>query len=148
RMRTVGLLLVASLAGLALGCGGVEDQPTTTSSSTTSTSGAGGGGGAGGQTGPGGSGGGDGGFETAPHQPFPRVSASGGPVLAHPNIVTVTFAGYEHEAEVQAFDTWIATSAWLTTTGADYGVAAGVHVTSVVLQEPAPATASDDDSST
>ncbi len=147
-MRTLALLSVASLSCLALACGGVENQPTSSSSSTSSSSGQGGGGGAGGAVTGGGGSGGAGGFETAPHQPFPTVSAFGGPVLAHPNIVTVTFAGYEHEAEVQAFDTWIATSDWLTTTGADYGVSAGAHVTSVVLAEAAPATATDDDSST
>jgi hypothetical protein len=83
-------------------------------------------------------------FQTAPHPSYARalVPNQGGPVLPHVRLVTVSFAGFEHEADVQAFGSWLPTSDWFTTAGAEYGVGPGVDAGHVVLAESAPATVS------
>jgi hypothetical protein len=80
-------------------------------------------------------------FQTAPHPSYARalVPNQGGPVLPHVRLVTVSFSGFEHEADVQAFGSWLPTSDWFTTAGAEYGVGAGVDAGHVVLAEAAPA---------
>ncbi|HEX8795608.1 MAG TPA: hypothetical protein VF765_31880 [Polyangiaceae bacterium] len=82
------------------------------------------------------------GFQMAPHPSVTGglVPKGSGPILAHMKLVTVTFAGYEHEADVQAFGSWLPGSTWLTTVGGEYGVGAGTSAGSVVLQETAPST--------
>jgi hypothetical protein len=79
-------------------------------------------------------------FQTAPHPSYAGglVPDQGGPVLPAMRLVTVSFAGYEHESDVQAFGSWLPTSDWLTTAGAEYGVGAGVDAGHVVLAETAP----------
>jgi len=80
-------------------------------------------------------------FQTATHPSLASASIpdQGGPVLAHMKLVTVTFAGYAHEGDVQAFGAWLPTSQWLLDVGHEYGVGAGTSAGSVVLQETAPA---------
>jgi hypothetical protein len=48
--------------------------------------------------------------------------------IAHPHLVTITFADDPNAAALQAFDDWIVTSSWLLTVGADYGVGLGTNV--------------------
>ncbi|HEY5243945.1 MAG TPA: hypothetical protein VIJ22_20830 [Polyangiaceae bacterium] len=81
-------------------------------------------------------------FQPAPHPSYAGglVPDGGGPVLPSMRLVTVSFAGYEHEADVQAFGSWLPTSDWLTTAGAEYGVGAGVDAGHVVLADTAPTT--------
>jgi hypothetical protein len=86
---------------------------------------------------------GDAGFVEAHHGAFPQVPNNGGPTLASPQLVTITFAGYSEASTISSFGDWIVTSDWLTTVGKDYGVGHGTHVQSVVLPGPAPAMASD-----
>jgi hypothetical protein len=86
----------------------------------------------------------DGPFMTAAHGMFPQVPDHGGHVLTSPQLITVTFAGYEYEQEMQAYGDFIVASQWLTTVGADYGVGAGAHLAKVVLQDPLPTTAVSD----
>jgi hypothetical protein len=83
-------------------------------------------------------------FEMATHPAFPQVTFHNGPILAAPDIVTITFAGYAYESEVQAFGDWVATSDWLSQVGADYGVGKGAHVKRVVLAEVAPSAVTSD----
>jgi hypothetical protein len=68
----------------------------------------------------------------------PQIPNNGGPTLKHPKLVTITYPGFAHEAEIKAFGDWVVTSKWLSDVGADYGVGAGEHI-HVVLKEPAPA---------
>ena len=64
-------------------------------------------------------------FPTAPHTPYPQVPDLGGPRLAHPQLITVTFANDPRAAAFEAYAQWLVGSSWLTTVGADYGVGAG-----------------------
>ncbi len=84
-------------------------------------------------------------FETAPHDPFPQATDAGGPVLAAPQIVTVTYPNGSNTALAQAFGAWIASSDWMTSIGKDYGVGPGTQVATPVLTAPAPSTLSDQD---
>jgi hypothetical protein len=85
----------------------------------------------------------DSGFVEAPHAALPQVPNDGGPVVASPRIVTITFAGYAQDATMKSFADWVVGSSWLAQVGHDYGVGQGVHVAHVVLQMTAPQTASD-----
>ncbi|MFO0728961.1 MAG: hypothetical protein U1E65_34595 [Myxococcota bacterium] len=76
----------------------------------------------------------DSGFVPAPHAPLPVVPQNGGPLLHHPALVTVTLPGYSRTAEVTAYDQFIVGSRWLITVGPEYGIGAGRHVGSSVLQ--------------
>ncbi|MHB8420004.1 MAG: hypothetical protein ACYDCL_18170 [Myxococcales bacterium] len=76
--------------------------------------------------GDGGSGdGGDAGFLEAAHDAFPQIPYGGGPVLTHPQLVTVTFPGLAIAAQAKGYDDWVASSAWLAQVGRDYGVGNG-----------------------
>ena len=77
-------------------------------------------------------------FATAPHPAFPSVANHGGRVLARPEIVTVTFAGFAHTDEVERFGDAITRSPWLAAVGAEYGIAAGSQLARVSLPNPAP----------
>jgi hypothetical protein len=127
-------LTLALLSLTATACGSGSAHVAAASSSSAASSGTGG---AGGGTGSGGAGGS---FAVAPHEPFPAVTDHGGPVLAAPTLITVTFSGYAYDAEADAFDQWIATSDWLAQTGADYGVGKGSWLKHVTLADAAPAT--------
>ncbi len=76
----------------------------------------------------------DAGYDAGPHEPFPQVPSHGGRVLAAPEIVSVSFGATDTDI-IHAFADWAATSPWLSTVGADYGVGAGTHVQSVALSE-------------
>jgi hypothetical protein len=80
-------------------------------------------------------------FAPAAHPSLARgnIPDHGGPTLAHARIVTVTFAGYEHEPDVEAFGGWLPTSDWWATVGAEYGIGAATSLGHVVLASPAPA---------
>jgi hypothetical protein len=64
-------------------------------------------------------------FPTAAHTAYPQVPDLGGPRLAHPQIVTVTFANDTRAPTLEAFAAWIVGSSWLTTVGQEYGVGPG-----------------------
>lgn len=104
-------------------------------------------GGSAGGSGKGGSAGGTGvgGFQTAKHTAFPVIPKFGGPVLASPQIVTITYAGYKFTPDVEAFGDFVVSSDWITAVGADYGFAQGTHLAKVQLPDAAPATMSDDE---
>jgi hypothetical protein len=81
---------------------------------------------------------------SAAHPALPQVPNNGGPILAHPALVTITFAGYPYQADIQAFDAWLVTSSWLEAVGAEYGVGTGTNA-NVVLTDATPAVASTGD---
>ena len=81
---------------------------------------------------------GDGGFSPAPHAPFPQIPYQGGPTLSAPRLVPITFAGYPYAAEIAQWSGWIASSSWLATVGADYGVTGATAAPLVVLDGGAP----------
>jgi hypothetical protein len=74
--------------------------------------------------------------------PLPAIPNQGGPVIAAPKLVTITFPGFAYETWVESFGAFIVQSTWLTTVGADYGVGAGTHV-HVTLTDTPPAAAGD-----
>jgi hypothetical protein len=80
-------------------------------------------------------------FPTALHT-APHIPANGGPTLAHPTVVTVTFAGDPERATVEQLDSYLVTSPWLGAVGPEYGVGLGTNV-NVELTMAAPATVDD-----
>ena len=79
-------------------------------------------------------------FTPATHGTLPQLPNQGGPRLAHPQIVTVTFAGDPRRASFEAWAQWIATSLWLASVGAEYGVGLGAVAGAVQRPDAAPAT--------
>ena len=86
---------------------------------------------------------GDSGFQEAPHAPYPQIPNSGGPTVAAPKLVTITFSGYAYTSTSSSFADWIVTSHWLSVVGSDYGIGPGTHVTNVVLPGPVAAQMTD-----
>jgi hypothetical protein len=80
----------------------------------------------------------------AAHSPLPQIPDQGGPILANPNLVTITYPGFTLDSDVSAFGDFVVTSSWLTTAGAEYGIGAGTH-THVVLTDTAPTSLSTSD---
>src|SRR5579883_3576492 len=79
--------------------------------------------------------------DAAPPQtfvPLPQVPFQGGPTIAHVKLVTITFAGYPYQQQMQAFGDWIVGSTWLQTVGAEYGVGTGTHVAKLVVDYTPP----------
>jgi hypothetical protein len=77
-------------------------------------------------------------FQSAAHTPLPAMPNGGGPVIAHVELVTITFAGFSREQDVISFGDWVVGSSWLSTVGAEYGVGTGTHQ-HVLLSTAAPA---------
>ncbi len=72
-------------------------------------------------------------------EPWPRIPDQGGPVLAHLQLVTVTFNGDPNQGTLESFGDWIVASAWLTTAGTDYGIGTGAHLQKVRIPTALPA---------
>jgi hypothetical protein len=79
------------------------------------------------------------------HTALPQLQRQGGTVQSKVKLVTVTFAGYTHRQQVEAFGDFLVGSRWLETVGADYGVGQGMHLRKVALADSAPATIKDED---
>jgi len=80
---------------------------------------------------------------TGQRPPLPQVPFQGGPLLAKPQLVTITFGGYAFEQQVQLFGDWVLASPWLEAVGHDYGVGnGGVQLAKVVIADPPAATLS------
>ena len=82
-------------------------------------------------------------FVATPHAPLPQIAKHAGIVIDAPQIVTVTFPGYEFTSQAQALGDFIGGSSWLTTVGAEYGVGAGTSKAKVVWPQAAPAMTDD-----
>src|SRR5689334_11023580 len=70
----------------------------------------------------GGGGSGGGGFVPGKHAVPPLIPSQGGPVLAQPKLVTITFADDPNGPMDEAFGDWVMTSSWLAAAQTDYGV--------------------------
>ncbi len=82
----------------------------------------------------------DAGFTPAAHPPLPQIPDHGGRVLGHVQLVTITFAGYAYESQVQAFGDWIVGSPWLAGLCADYRCGTGAHAGTAVIPDAPPST--------
>jgi hypothetical protein len=83
--------------------------------------------------------GGEGGTYAAPHAPLPHVVSAGGPVVASPKLVEITFQGDSLQGQIDTFMQQLggATAYWQGAT-AEYGVGPLVAITGVTLAEAAP----------
>ncbi|HEY3816530.1 MAG TPA: hypothetical protein VGL81_05130 [Polyangiaceae bacterium] len=80
-------------------------------------------------------------FTEAPHS-GPVVTANGGPVLASPLLVTVTYADDMNRATEEALGAFMVKSSWLATVGKEYGVGNGTSA-NVELTQTSPVTIDD-----
>jgi hypothetical protein len=80
-------------------------------------------------------------FIVGPHMSL-TVPNSGGPVIAHPTLVTITFAGDAERSFAETLGAYLVTSPWLSAVGPQYGVGLGTHVP-VELTQTAPGTIDD-----
>ena len=77
-------------------------------------------------------------FAQGPHAAFPQIPNQGGPRMAHPQIVPITFADDPNRATIESFSKWIVGSTWMTTVGADYGFGSATVLGNVERTENAP----------
>jgi hypothetical protein len=77
-------------------------------------------------------------FVVAAHQPYPTMPWNGGPVLAQPNLVTVTYATDPNAGTREAFGDWVFTSQWYQAWRGEYGIGPGVHLGKVRLSGTPP----------
>ncbi|HEX3343789.1 MAG TPA: hypothetical protein VHS09_04415, partial [Polyangiaceae bacterium] len=80
-------------------------------------------------------------FVEAPHS-GPVITPNGGPVLANPLLVTITYADDMDRATEEALGAFMVESSWLTTVGKEYGVGAGTSA-NVELTQTSPMTIDD-----
>lgn len=78
-------------------------------------------------------------FIPADHPPPLQFKNLGGPILAHPSLVTVTWPADPLAGFVQTFDAWLATSQYLADGLAEYGISSAQHAGSFVFADAAPA---------
>ncbi len=83
----------------------------------------------------------DSGFPEATHLSL-TVPDNGGPVIAHPTLVTITFAGDSERSFAEALGSYLVTSPWLAAVGPEYGIGLGTHA-AVELAQSAPGTIDD-----
>jgi len=72
-------------------------------------------------------------FPVAAHNPFGTIPYNGGPTIANPSIVTITFQGDQWATNDQAWAQWVVGSNWLAEVGQDYGIGAGSYAGNVSL---------------
>lgn len=78
-------------------------------------------------------------FVAANHPPVLEFKNQGGPTLAHPSLVTVTWPGDPLASFAQTFDAWLATSQYLADGLREYGIASAAHAGAFVFADAAPA---------
>jgi hypothetical protein len=81
---------------------------------------------------------GDTAWDVGAHDPMPQVPRLAGPIIAHPQLVVVSFADDPDRADHEADARWIVTSNWLRATGAEYGIGAGTVLGTVARTDNAP----------
>jgi hypothetical protein len=77
--------------------------------------------------------------------PRPEIPNNGGPVVASPEIVTISWQGDPLSDGLEAFDDWLVASATWTTMMGEWGVGAGKHLGSWRVPSAAPMTLDDTD---
>jgi hypothetical protein len=85
------------------------------------------------------------GFVPAPHPPLARIVTKGGPIIAKPRLVAVTFAGDPLADQLEAFVRALGGSMYFAQIGADYGVGPASALAPVRVAESGPASATDVD---
>jgi hypothetical protein len=75
-------------------------------------------------------------FKEAKHS-LPSIPVNGGPVFAHPMLVTITYSDDPDRSFDETLGAFLVQSSWLATVGKEYGVGLGTH--QVVELGPAPA---------
>jgi hypothetical protein len=89
---------------------------------------------------------GTGGFTPAAHQSLPPMEANGISPLTAPQLVTLSYAGYESSYPVGSYADWLVTSPWLQTVGAPYGIGTGSHIdVQLAASGPSSTTVQDSD---
>ncbi len=83
-------------------------------------------------------------FEPGKHTPIPPVPNHGGPIVASPQLVTITYDDDAQREGDEPYADWIVGSDWLTTVAGEYGVGLGTNQ-NVHLPAPAPTQFTDDD---
>lgn len=78
-----------------------------------------------------------------PAPPLPIIPNQGGPIIAAPEIVTITWPGDAIASGLEAFDAWMVKSAFWKDMMAEWGVGPGTYVGAVHLPGAAPATLDD-----
>ncbi len=84
-------------------------------------------------------------FAIAPHAAPMQVPRQAGPIMAHPQMVVITYADEPARAAIESDAAWLASSDWLTTTGGEYGVGAATVLANVHLTASAPSVTSNDE---
>ncbi len=79
-------------------------------------------------------------FVMAPHGPATIVPNQGGRRLVSPQLVPIFFADDPDSTTLEAHAHWMATSSWLPTVGAEYGIGAATVLGVVRLPQAAPDT--------
>ncbi len=82
------------------------------------------------------------GFSVAAHSE-PSVPNAGGPIIAQPVLITITYSNDTNRSIEEAFDAFLVTSNWLATVGPEYGIEAGTNV-NAELTDAAPASLDQD----
>lgn len=82
----------------------------------------------------------DGPFVTATHAPLPQVPNQGGRTIAHPQVVTITWADDPQRAPIDDFVQWLVHSSWLPAVTGEYGGGAGSVLGVQHRTETAPVT--------
>jgi len=77
--------------------------------------------------------------------PLPVIPNQGGPIIARPELVTVTWAPDPAASDLEAFDRWLITSATWKAMMAEWGVGPGKYSGAARLAGAAPPTLSEDD---
>jgi len=80
--------------------------------------------------------------------PLEIIPNHGGPIVKAPELVTITWKGDPIAQDLEAFDTWLPSSQFFTTLMAEWGVGAGSHGGTYVVDTPAPATLAETDIAT
>jgi hypothetical protein len=75
--------------------------------------------------------------EEAPRLPLPLFVDVGGPKLAHPQLVFISYANDLSGPGLADYSRWLVTSSWLETVGGEYGVGAG-SVVAIEKPDAAP----------
>ena len=78
------------------------------------------------------------------HPEIPQLASLGGPILASPVFVPVTYDGDSNRAAIEAFMEEVGGSTYWATVGADYGVGAGTAGTPVHVSDTVPTAMTDD----
>jgi hypothetical protein len=82
-------------------------------------------------------------FVPAPHPPFPQLTLHSQSVWASPELVTITYQGFQWADQVEAFGDFLPSSQWLQTVGSEYGVTGATHLQKVRVPNPAPGSTTD-----